>query len=502
MVFEPMMELSEPQQTGIGLRHQLDVIKRRKWIIAAVFAVAVLAAALFSTIERATYRAESKLVVGQGNGLFQATVIGNAVQPYTATMADLLKSNDVAERVVRRLQLDQSPQDLLHKVSVSINPQTAVMKVSVDDHSGALARSIDAAIGQVFVGLVRERFGKGTPATGTTPASPPLTIRIFDTAHVLPGKVSPKPTRNIVIAAILGLVLGLVAAFLRDHFDRGLRTREEVERAFNVPVIGQIPFARLRRRDRRVVFWQGFGEVAEAFRALRANLQYLAVKRPLRTILITSASPQQGKTTVAANLALAIARSGATTIVLEGDLRRPRLDDAFDTPPHGPGLTSVLVGAMDVDEAIVDVPMPIAPSADAGTGERDGRLSFLPSGPQPPNPSELLSSLQMTKLLDRLALTYDYVLIDSPPVLVVADALELARLVDGVVLVARRNQSTTDEARELRAMVERLGINLLGVVFTDVVSAGLYYGGYRERPVRQPLESAEQELESVAHEEF
>jgi receptor protein-tyrosine kinase len=274
-----------------------------------------------------------------------------------------------------------------------------------------------------------------------------------------------------------------------------------VEQEFGVPVIGQIPFAKLRKRDRRVVFWQGFGEVAESFRALRANLQYLGVQRPLRTILITSASPQQGKTTVSANLALAIARSGATTIVLEGDLRRPRLDDAFDTLANGVGLTSVLVGAVDVDEAIVDVAMPLSSDAPSH-GEREGRLSFLPSGPQPPNPSELLSSVPMTKLLDRLALEYDYVLIDSPPVLVVSDALELARHVDGVLLVVRRNHASRDEARELRALVERLGINLLGVVFTDVAPAGIHYGGYRDKMETTAGKRDERPLEPVAHEEF
>jgi capsular exopolysaccharide synthesis family protein len=495
-----MIDVSDTEHSGLGLRHQLDVIRRRKWIVLSVFATAVAAAALFSGIERSTYRAESKLVVGQGRSLLQPTVVGAAIQPYTATMADLLKSNAVAERVIRQLNLTKSPEDLLNKATVSISPQTAVMKLSVDDHSGADARVINASMGHVFAALVQQRFGRGTPASGSAPATPPLTVTIFDPAHVLPGRVSPKPVRNILIAGILGLVLGLLAAFLRDHFDRGLRTREMVEKAFGVPVIGQVPFAKMRKRDRRTVFWEGHGEVAEAFRGLRANLQYLAVKRPLRTILVTSASPQQGKTTVAANLALAIARSGASTIVLEGDLRRPRLDDAFEVSPHGPGLTSVLVGAVDIDEAIVDMAMP-ASEDEASRGQRPGRLSFLPSGPQPPNPSELLSSLQMTKLLDRLALAYDYVLIDSPPVLVVADALELARLVDGVVVVVRRNHASTDEARELRAMVERLGINLLGVVFTDVVPAGLYYGGYRDQPLAGKQELAD-ELESIAHEEF
>ena len=103
-----------------------------------------------------------------------------------------------------------------------------------------------------------------------------------------------RPVRNVIIAAVLGLILGLFAAFLREYFDRGLRTRASVEQSFGVPVIGQIPFERRGKRNARSVVWEGFGETAEAFRALRANLQYLAVKRPLRTILISSASPEQG----------------------------------------------------------------------------------------------------------------------------------------------------------------------------------------------------------------
>ncbi len=421
-------------------------------------------------------------------------------------MADLIRSNDLVGRVIRRLHLDLTQEQVLGKLAVSINPQTSVMKLSVTDHSGETARAINAEIGAVFAQLVKQRLGKGSPGV------PPVTATIWDPAHVLPARVSPRPLRNVVIAGALGLVLGLLAAFLRDHFDRGLRTREMVEQAFGLPVIGQIPFARLRRKDQRIVFWQGFSDVAEAFRALRANLQYLGVKRPLRTILITSAAPGQGKTTVAANLALAIARSGATTIVVEGDLRRPRLDDAFDVPGHGPGLTSVLVGAVDVDEAIIDVTTPTSAATDGVGGDREGRLSILPSGPLPPNPSELLSSLQMTKLLDRLALAYDYVLIDSPPVLVVADALELARIVDGVVVVARRDRATCDEAREVRSLVDRLGINLLGVVFTDVAAASGYYGygryGYGGRPDQPRQERSseaappEEELEPVGYEEF
>jgi capsular exopolysaccharide synthesis family protein len=322
----------------------------------------------------------------------------------------------------------------------------------------------------VFSNLVTERFGRSS-ASGS---SQPLSANVFDPAHLLPGRVSPRPARNVVIAFVLGLILGLVAAFLREHFDRGLRTREAVERAFGLPVIGQVPFGS-RGKEERVVAFEGRGETAEAFRGLRANLQYLAVKRPLRTILITSASPEQGKTTVTANLAVTIARSGASVVVVDGDLRRPRLEAAFGASSTGPGLTTVLVGAAELGEVVRDVELP-----SGGQGE-SGRLAFIPSGPLPPNPSELLASAQMSDVLDRVGAMFDFVLIDSPPVLLVADALELARECDGVVLVVRHGQSSTDEARELRATIERLGINLVGAVMTDVAPVR-QYGNYGDTP--------------------
>jgi capsular exopolysaccharide synthesis family protein len=354
-------------------------------------------------------------------------------------------------------------------MDVSINPETAVVKVTVRDHSKSRAVEIADHIGTVFSRLVRMRFGtQALPGPGGT-TQLPLTATVFDPAHADPDPVSPRPLRNTVLAGILGLILGLLAAFLREHFDRDLRTRDAVERSFGVPVIGQIPT--LGGSERKGVLAQHrFGPVDEAFRALRANLQYLAVRRPLRTILVTSAGPRQGKTTVTANLAVVLAQSGASAIAIEGDLRRPRLNELFDARGSASGLTGVLVGAEEPDEVVVDVPH--------GSGD-SARLSFLPSGPLPPNPSELLSSGQMARLLERLGVLYDHVLIDSPPILLVADALELARLVDGVVLVVRRNETTTDEARDVRALVDRLGINLVGVVFTDVKpAAGYGYSPY------------------------
>lgn len=459
-------ELSEPEAAAAGLRHYFDVIRRRKWIVLGVAAVCVAAAVALSLVQKPVYRAETKIVIGQGGGLVQPG-FANSIQPYTATMSDLISSDIVAKNVVDSLHLTISPHDLLSKISTAINPQTAVVNVFVDDHDRTMAVRIDQQVAIVFAQLVQDRFGRAS-TTGTGPnATQPLTANVFDPAHLLPGRVSPRPVRNVVIALVLGLILGLVAAFLREHFDRGLRTREQVEQAFGVPVIGQVPFG-VRGKEERAVAFDGRGDTAEAFRGLRANLQYLSVQRPLRTILVTSASPEQGKTTVVANLAVTIARSGASVAVVDADLRRPRLETAFGVEGFGPGLTTVLVGGAELPSVVRDVELP------QDARREVGRLTIVPSGPLPPNPAELLTSAQMTAVLDRVAASYEYVIVDSPPVLLVADALELARQVDGVVLVVRHGEASTDEARELRARVERLGINLVGAVITDVAPVRPY----------------------------
>jgi capsular exopolysaccharide synthesis family protein len=450
-----------------GLRHYFDVVRRRFWIILAVLAACVGAAVAVTALQDNVYRATTKLVVGQGGGLPQVQY-GNEVQTFTATMSELVRSNVVAENVIGNLRLaDETPESLLSRMTTSINPQTAVITVSVEDGDQQRAARIAQEIALVFSQLVRERFASQTP-DGAAPSEPP-TVAIFDPAHALPYRVSPRPVRNVAAAILLGLILGLVAAFLREHFDRAIRTREDVERAFGVSVIGQVPFVRLRRGARGGVTSTESGPVAEAFRALRANLQYLGVRRPLQTLLVTSAAPEQGKTTITANLAVAIARSGASVAVVEGDLRRPRLDEAFGVDA-GPGLTNVLVGAAELDAAIRPASVP----GDASGGGA-GEIALLPSGPLPPNPAELLSSFQMREVLDRLSQRYDYVLIDSPPLLAVADALELARMVDGVVLAVRQSRARTDDARELRSIVERLEVNVVGAVLTDV-EAGAGYG--------------------------
>jgi capsular exopolysaccharide synthesis family protein len=495
------------EEPGLGLRRYVEVAWRRKLIVIAVILAAIGAAAAASVAVEPVYRAEMKLFVSPSDQVILDPTQSAAIPRFTATMGELVESRIVAERVITNLDLTDSPGALLGKISVSSNPDTAVLDIRVDDGDPERARQIADEVGEVFPQLVEQTFERpaATTPTTTTPANPnqqqvtppsaPL-VRVVDPAFASTTPISPRPVRNVVLAGVLGLVLGLLAAFLADYFDRTLRRREDVEQSFEAPVIGQVPFQ--RRPSKPAIDWTRFGEGAEAFRTLRANLQYLSVKRPIQTILLTSASAGQGKTTVSANLAIAIARSGSTAIVIEGDLRRPMLPAAFGVDSVGPGLTGVLVGTSDLDSAVIEVPLPVGASGPAGRGE--GRVWFLPSGPLPPNPPELLSSERMVDLLDEVRTAYDYVIIDSPPLLPVADGLELARIVDGVILVVRRNRTTSDEAREVRNLVDRLGISLLGVVFTDSTPPASYYYDVRQARADVRRKREAEEMRPVARE--
>lgn len=458
----PITELDEQEEPTIGLRHYVTILRRRKLIVFTVIVVSLAAAVVYTLRQTSKYEAQTTIVVGQAGGLVQPQN-ASAIQPFSATMQELIASTVVAQSVIQTLHLNVTPQSLLNGVSVSFNPESAALKVSVVETSPRLAAAVAKQIGIAFSALVKERFGP-SPGTGKTPTTPPLTATVWDPAHVIPGKVAPKPKLNLLIAGVLGLVLGLLLAFLRDYFDRSLRTPEEIERAFGVPVIGRIPLLDDESRQQPRSLWEQNRDYAEAFRGLRANLQYLAVARPLKTLLVTSPSAGQGKTTVCANLATALAHSGESVAVVEADLRRPRLGETFAIPKNAGGLTSLLVGSTKLNESITKVD--IRPIDRAG-GKRES-VAVISSGPLPPNPSELLGSRQMKAAVTELEANFDSVILDSPPMLLVADALELAKVVDGVVLVVRLKHVTWDDARELRTIAARLDIHLVGVVVVGV----------------------------------
>ncbi|MBN2027909.1 MAG: polysaccharide biosynthesis tyrosine autokinase [Actinobacteria bacterium] len=278
-------------------------------------------------------------------------------------------------------------------------------------------------------------------------------------------KVSPRSTRNAILALFLGLILGVGMAFLVDYLDDTLKTREDFERSYGASIIGEIARTTpVGEEEREVIYFtRPESPAAEGFRNLRTNIQFLNLDGSTRLIMITSSSPEEGKTSVAINLGAAMSEMGRRVLVVEADLRRPVLGKLIVEKEHK-GVTDVLMGTTTLNEAITE------------TGNEN--LYVLMSGVKPPNPAELVASQAMQSLLQQLRDTYDYVIVDAPPVLAVSDAIAMAPMMDGVLVVASHNIATRDGAKHTVELLGKVETRILGVVINNVEMAGRYGYGY------------------------
>jgi receptor protein-tyrosine kinase len=268
------------------------------------------------------------------------------------------------------------------------------------------------------------------------------------------------------------VLLGFVLAALRDLLDNTVKDRRTIEGVTNVGLVGSIPLDKERRKEPAISFDNDNSVIAEAFRKLRTNLQYLAVDDPPRVIIVASSIANEGKSVTAINIALALAEAEHKVVLVDGDLRRPTLDKYLDLF-GSVGLSTVLAGRASLDEALQKTRFP--------------RVSVLASGAIPPNPSELLGSMAAKKLIDELRDRFDYVVIDSAPLLAVTDAAILATSSDGVLLMARFGQTKREQLAQAVGNIHDVGARLLGAVFTMTPNRGSasyaygysYYGADR-----------------------
>ena len=282
--------------------------------------------------------------------------------------------------------------------------------------------------------------------------------------------VSPKPVRNGMVALFLGGGLAVCVAFLRDHLDDSIKTKDDMEAATApLPTVGLVPqVARAKAAPETVVsLEQPSSPAAEAYRTLRTSLQFLSLDRPVRTLMVTSPNAGEGKTTTIANLGVVFARAGIPVVIVGCDLRRPKVQDLFGLS-NAVGLTSVLLGESSVADALQTVP-------------KTKYLRVLASGPLPPNPSELLSLRRTADIISSLTSDRTIVLVDSPPVLPVTDALVLARQVDATLVVCAAGITTQSEAGRALELLQQVDAPLAGAILNGVRTGGGYgygYGGY------------------------
>jgi capsular exopolysaccharide synthesis family protein len=296
-----------------------------------------------------------------------------------------------------------------------------------------------------------------------------LNISILEAANPETIPSAPQKTKYIALALIVGLMLGGGLALLRDWMDQKLHSAEEISTILGVPVLGVVP-SMSRREDvaerGRKVYLDSKSSWAEAYRTIRTAVFFGAPKGEAKTILVTSPAPSDGKTTLASNLAIAMAQAGQKTLILDADFRKPMQHNVFKINHEEIGLSSVLAGAVKLHEA------------KQFTGIQG--LDILTRGPDVPNPSEILNSSGFAKLLELLSNEYDRIIIDSPPITPVTDAQIIAAICDITLMVLRAEKSTRKISRQARDGLLSVGAHMLGVVVNDVPKKGRYgyYGNY------------------------
>ncbi len=503
--------LDEQPNEELELRDYLLVLRRRRAIVAVTVAVTVGMALLVSFIQTPVYSAAARMRIQPRPGLSpfdSPNQQGNESAQFVATEIEVVKGDPVRDEVRRRL--GSAP-------AVTVRPvgNTAVVEVTAastdPERAAAVANAyVDAYIAnrrqqgvddslaaqkevQSKIDLLQDQIDAlgGDPNTAqaqrqalvqqqalfkstldelqVTSALITGGAEFVRSATVPVSPVKPTPLRNGVLALVVGSLLGVGLAFLVDYLDDTIKGREDLELLTgSVPVIGEIPEVtgwKTTGSTRVVAATSSQSAAAEAYRALRTAIDFIAIDHPMHVVQVTSPNASEGKTTTLANLAVTMAMAGKRVVVVCCDLRRPRVHDFFGLS-NAVGFTSTLLGDRPVSTALQAVPgIP--------------RLRLLASGPMPPNPSELLSSQRTGDILASLASDADLVLIDSPPVLPVTDALVLFRHVNATLMVFSAGKTTRKDAAAAIAKVRQVDGPLVGAVLNGVEADARYGYGYR-----------------------
>ena len=467
-------------ERNLTLRDLLRILWKRLWVIVLMALVFVGAAVGSSFWQTPVYEASATLLVGQKQGKIEQPNLMSSVeglQQLTHTVVEAVDSRPIAEEVVQQQGLQMTPQDLLDNLAVEQVEDTQFVGLSYRDTDPEKAQEIINHVGDVS----SERISEAVSGTDS------ITVSVWDPAPLPEAPVSPDPVRDAFLALGLGLMFGIGLAFLLEGLDTRWRSAEEVEQASGAPVFGVIPEfevaknggkrSRIRTAEGTgttqpegeadanfsqngerksshgevVTIQDPAGAASEAYRMLRTNLFYTRVDIPPKAIVLASADHNEGKSTTAANLGVALAQAGKDTLILDCDLRRPVQHKIFGTR-NLVGLVDVVIGNQELRE-VWQEPIP--------------GLKLVPAGATPPNPAELLSSQRFAELLGQMRQEFDYVLIDTPPMERAAEAAALAANGDGVLLILDTQHTRKGSLRRTLRRLQSVGATLLGTVMNN-----------------------------------
>jgi capsular exopolysaccharide synthesis family protein len=503
----------EPQETGgeQDLRSYLRVLRRRKFTVVFITVVVVGLALAYSLVKTPIYTASTQVLVPEQSAAAALQPTGSQQAPAAASVQRELTD---AQQFAKGDQTKAAAFALLHyhaPVSVSTaisddvltftatNPSKTAAAIAANTYAQAYisanrANEVSQYTGQVLalqtsiakLQVVAARLPAGseqrraatssisslTESLQQLQATSQLAAQtgpsIINAAVPPTSPTSPKPVRTGLLALFVGLILGLGLAFLRDRLDDKVKSPADVEaNSRGLPIVGTIPLVDSWKKKLapHIAFHENAdSDVSEAYRTLRTAIQFLGIDEAQRVIGVTSSTPEEGKSTAAANLAVSFARAGQRVIVVSFDFRRPRLHLFFGLE-NLVGATSVLLGTATLDQALQDV-------------AQEPNLRVLSSGPVPPNPAEILSLDKVRQLVGVLAGEVDILLVDCPPVLPVTDTLLISRLCDSMLVVAVAAGTRKGDLRRTNDLLSQVQAPVRGTILNRVPHRGAYASGY------------------------
>jgi capsular exopolysaccharide synthesis family protein len=501
-------------QDAATLRDYLRVLGRHRSVLLLAFVLVPTAAVLMSLRQQPLYEASAEVLLSRQNLVATLTgtpdpALSQQAERVAETQAQLARVPDVAERTLKAVGAEGiRVRELLDASSVSAQRGADLLVFRVRNANPDLAGRLASEYAKQFTQyrleldtralvLAREevagriadldRRGDTTSALYASLVDKEQQLRTMEALQtsnafvvrsaVDADQVQPNPVRNGLIGAALGLVLGIVLAFLWEALDTRVRSAEEIGAQLGLPLLARIPepSRRLRLKNKLVMLSEPTGVQAESFRMLRTNLEFANLERDARTIMVTSAVQAEGKSTTVANLAVAYARAGRRVVLVDLDLRRPFVEKFFGLEGR-PGITDVALGRLDLDHALV----PVEISRPGLTESRTvaGELEVLPTGALPPDAGEFVGTRALGAILRNLRDRFDIVLVDAPPLLKVGDALALSARVDALIVVSRLRVVRRGMLAELQRILAAAPAERLGFAVTDAGSEDGYGSGY------------------------
>lgn len=465
------------------LRDYVRVLRKQWRLIALCVLLAIGAAALATLQSTPLYRSGVTFFVSTpGEDTSQAYTGGLFSQQRVRSYADIVAGLSTAAAVAEAVP-GVRVSEIVDSVTATVVPDTVLLEVTVTNASPLRAEQIAQGLADRFPGVIT---ALESPEGG---GAAPIKVSVVERPTVANDPVSPRPVRNLGLALVLGLLLGIGLAVLRETLDNTVKNPDDISAAAGTATLGAIAYDSTAAKRPLIVSDSPRSVRSEAFRQLRTNLQFVQVDGPLRSLVFTSSVPKEGKSTTACNLAITMGQAGLRVCLVEGDLRRPRIADYLGVE-GAVGMTDVLIGRVRLEDAL--------------QSWGDGTLEVLPSGPLPPNPSELLSSRGMGELMKTLEKRFDLVLVDAPPLLPVTDGAILATLTDGAVLCVRAGSTRTEQLAQAAQALRAVEAKILGVVLTMVPTKGpdayqgygYGYGTYRS-DTRKPQMSGEDAVRAL-----